>query len=122
MENLENESLCKLEYAQCQLEDITKMLFYIYEDYYTVQKDDLYTKADNYDRLGNFLINIHSLLYNQCEEMKEFIDKVYEEKRRIKLEDLEIKTIPFYNKDKNKVENIPVYNSIKMVDGKIVYS
>lgn len=31
MENLENESLDKLEYAQCQLEDITKMLFYIYE-------------------------------------------------------------------------------------------
>lgn len=86
MENLENESLDKLEYAQGQLEDITKMLFYIYEDYYAGPKDDLYMKADNYDRLGNFLINIHSLLYNQCEEMREFIDKVYEEKRKIKLE------------------------------------
>lgn len=29
MENLENESLDKLEYAQGQLEDITKMLLYI---------------------------------------------------------------------------------------------
>ena len=122
MENLGNESLDKLEYAQGQLEDITKMLFYIYEDYYAGPKDDLYMKADNYDRLGNFLINIHSLLYNQCEEMREFIDKVYEEKRRIKLENSKIKTIPFYNKGKNKIENIPVYNSIKMVNGKIVYS
>lgn len=122
MGNLENESLDKLEYAQCKLDDITKMLFYIYEDYYAVQKDDLYTKANNYDRLGNFLINIHSLLFNQCEEMKEFIDKVYEEKRRIKLENSEIETIPFYNEEKNKIENIPVYNSIKMVNGKVVYS
>lgn len=54
--------------------------------------------------------------------MREFIDKVYEEKRRIKLENSEIETIPFYNKEKNKIENIPVYNSIKMVNGKLVYS
>lgn len=119
---IENESLDKLEYAQCQLEDITKMLFYVYEDYYVAQKNDLYTKADNYNRLGNFLINIHSLLYNQCEEMKEFINKVYEEKRGSKLDNSEFETVPFYNKEKNKIENIPVYNSIKMVDGKIVYS
>lgn len=92
------------------------------EDYYALQKDDLYTKANNYDRLGNFLINIHSLLSNQCEEMREFIDKVYEEKIRIKLENSEIETIPFYNEEKNKIENIPVYNSIKIVNGKIVFS
>lgn len=122
MKNLENESLNKLEYAQCQLDDITKMLFYIYEDYYILQKDDLYMKANNYDRLEKFLINIHSLLSNQCEEMREFIDKVYEEKRRIKLENPEIKTIPFYNEEKNKIENIPVYDSIKMVNGEIIFS
>lgn len=102
MENIENESLNNLEYSQCQLEDIAKMLFYIYEDYYEVQKADLYTKADNYDRLGTFLINIHSLLYNQCKEMREFIDKAYEEKRKNKLQNSEIKTIPFYNEEKTK--------------------
>lgn len=54
--------------------------------------------------------------------MREFIDKVYEERRRIKLENLEIETIPFYNKEKNKIDNIPVYNSAKMVNGKVVFS
>lgn len=69
------------------------MLWYTYEDYYSLQKDDIYTKADNYDRLGTYLINIHSLLLSQQKEMNEFIDKVYEEKKSAKQENEKIEAI-----------------------------
>lgn len=93
MENLERESLWKLECATTEIEEITKMLWYTYEDYYAVQENDIYTKADNYDRLGTYLINIHSLLLSQQKEMNEFIDKVYEEMRSAKQENEKIEAI-----------------------------
>lgn len=93
MKNLERESLLKLECAAADIEEITKMLWYTYEDYYSLQKDDIYTKADNYDRLGTYLINIHSLLLSQQKEMNEFIDKVYEEMKSEKQENEKIEAI-----------------------------
>lgn len=71
------------EYKEGEFSDITHMLWLIYEDYYALQKDDLYTKADNYDRLGTYLINIHSLLYSKTEEMRKNINKIYESRRNI---------------------------------------
>ena len=56
-----------------EFKDITHMLWLIYEDYYTMQKNNLYEKADKYDRLGIFLLNIHSLLFKTITEMEKFI-------------------------------------------------
>ena len=66
------------ENKECEFNDITHLLWLVYEDYYSLQKNDLYTKADNYDRLGIYLINIHTLLYNATKEMRKNINKVYE--------------------------------------------
>lgn len=85
MENLEKESFWQFECKECELKDITTMLWYIIEDYYTgVKEDDIYTKANNYDRLGVYLNNIHTLLLGKQEEMKNFIDKAYEERKNKK--------------------------------------
>ncbi len=79
---IENDVLSEYEYTSCRLEELTTMLWYIYEDYYALQNNDLYTKSNNYDRLGTFLINIHSLLYTEQEKMKSFIDKIYHEQKK----------------------------------------
>lgn len=82
MKNLEKESFWKFECMECDIENITKMLWYIYEDYYSgVKEDDLFVKANYYDRLGTYLVNLHSLLSSKQAEMTEFIDAVYKEKR-----------------------------------------
>ena len=67
-----------------ELEEITDMLWLVYEDYYSLQKNDLYTKANNYDRLGRYLINIYSLLSSRQQEMEKFIDDVYAERKATK--------------------------------------
>lgn len=81
MGDKEKECFNEFEYKEVELENITTMLWYIIEDYYTLQKNDVYTKANNYDRLGVFLNNIHTLLLDRQTEMKEFIDKVYKERK-----------------------------------------
>ena len=60
------------------------MLWLVYEDYYGIKENDIYTKANNYDRLERYLINIHSLLSLRKEEMTKFIDDVYAERRGMK--------------------------------------
>ena len=60
--------------AQCELEKITEMLWFVYEDYYAFDNQDLYTKANYYDRVGTFLFNIQNLLENLSEGMKEKIE------------------------------------------------
>ena len=84
---MENELDIFREYEnkECEFNDITHMLWLIYEDYYSLQENDLYTKANNYDRLGIYLTNIHTLLYNLTKEMRENIDKVYEFRKNNKL-------------------------------------
>lgn len=85
MENLEKESFWQLECKECELGDIVTMLWFLIEDYYVgVNQEDIYTKANNYDRLGIYLNNIHSLLFAKQKEMKEFIDKVYVERKTVK--------------------------------------
>lgn len=85
MENLEKESFWQLECKECEFESITTMLWFLIEDYYIgVKQEDIYTKANNYDRLGIYLNNIHSLLFTKQKEMKEFIDKVYAERNAMK--------------------------------------
>lgn len=81
MGDKEKECFNEFEYKEVELENITTMLWYIIEDYYTLQKNDVYTKANNYDRLGVYLNNIHTLLLDRQTEMKEFIDKVYKERK-----------------------------------------
>ena len=56
-----------------EFKDITHMIWLIYEDYYTIQKNDLYEKADKYDRLGVFLLNIHTLLFKATKEMETYL-------------------------------------------------
>ena len=80
-ETKESESFSKLEYTSCRMEEITTMLWYIYEDYYSLQQNDLYAKANNYDRLGTFLINLHTLLSGTIDEVNTFIDQVYTERK-----------------------------------------
>ncbi len=72
--------LSEYESKNAYFEDITTMLWYLIEDYYTMQKNDIYTKANNYDRLYCYLSNIHMLLLNNCKEMEEVIKKAYQTK------------------------------------------
>ena len=37
--------------AQCELEQITEMLWFVYEDYYAFENQDFCTKANYYDRV-----------------------------------------------------------------------
>ena len=48
--------LYEYESKQVELEKINQMLWYLYEDYYSSNKIDLYTKANNYERLEPFFI------------------------------------------------------------------
>ena len=81
MQNIEEKVFDEFQQKECQLEEITDMLWLVYEDYYGIKEKDLYTKANNYDRLERFLINIHSLLYSRKQEMSNFIDNVYAERK-----------------------------------------
>lgn len=81
MQNIEEKVFDEFQQKECQLEEITDMLWLVYEDYYGIKEKDLYTKANNYDRLERFLINIHSLLYWRKQEMSNFIDDVYAERK-----------------------------------------
>lgn len=73
-----NEAFRKLESHEAELEQITTMFWYVIEDYYTVKEHDLYTKANNYDRLYTYLFNIHTLLLNQDKELQDFVNNTYE--------------------------------------------
>lgn len=72
-----NEAFRKLEQSEIELEEITTMLWYVIEDYYVPNTQDLYTKANSFDRLQTFLYNIHTLLLNKQIDMKNFIEKTY---------------------------------------------
>lgn len=73
-----NEAFRKLESHEAELEEITTMFWYVIEDYYAVKEHDLYTKANNYDRLYTYLFNIHTLLLNQDKELQDFVNNTYE--------------------------------------------
>lgn len=79
--SLEGEAFSQFESKQVELEELTTMFWYIYEDYFAYTNQDIYTKANYYDRLQPFLYNIHTLLYDKNKEMQEYIDKVYEERK-----------------------------------------
>lgn len=93
MDNLKRDILSQYESAKINIEEITTMLWYVYEDYYGITENEIYTKANNYDRLGTYLYNIHSLLLSQQKEMEEIIDKTYEEIKSIKQENEKIEAI-----------------------------
>lgn len=93
MDNLKRDILSQYESAKINIEEITTMLWYVYEDYYGIIENDIYTKSNNYDRLGTYLINIHSLLLSQQKEMEEIIDKTYEEIKSTKQENEKIEAI-----------------------------
>lgn len=78
------------ENKQVQLEEITTMLWYIYEDYYAQGEIDLYTKANNYDRLRVFLYNLYSQLNNLQDEMLDYTNKAFEELKKEPTEDTKI--------------------------------
>lgn len=84
MENISNLRNCLQEYEskEAELGEITTMLWYILEDYWAGQSPDLYTKANNYDRLYTYLFNVHSLLLDRLKEMQTYIDKQYELKKK----------------------------------------
>ena len=81
MESKEEKVFDKFQEKECELEEITDMLWLVYEDYYGMKENDIYTKANNYDRLERYLINIHTLLYLRKQEMTRFIDDVYAERK-----------------------------------------
>ncbi len=81
MQNIEEKVFDEFQQKECELEKITDMLWLVYEDYYGVKENDLHTKANNYDRLERYLINIHSLLCSKKQEMTNFIDDVYAERK-----------------------------------------
>ena len=79
--------LYEYEEKQVQLEELDKMLWYIYEDYYTFENQDLYTKANYYDRLKSFLYNIQNQLHNIQQEMLDYTNKGFEELKKEPVED-----------------------------------
>ena len=81
MQNIKEKVFDEFQQKECELEKITDMLWLVYEDYYGVKENDLHTKANNYDRLERYLINIHSLLCSKKQEMTNFIDDVYAERK-----------------------------------------
>lgn len=82
IESKEGKVFDEFQRKECELEEITDMLWLVYEDYYYATKEkDLYVKANNYDRLERYLINIHSLLHSRQQEMAKFINDVYAEKK-----------------------------------------
>lgn len=81
MQNIEEKVFDEFQQKECELEEIIDMLWLVYEDYYGIKENDLYIKANNYDRLERYLINIHSLLYSKKQEMTNFIDDVYAERK-----------------------------------------
>lgn len=84
MESKEEKIFDEFQRKECELEEIIDMLWLVYEDYYAKKEKDLYVKANNYDRLERYLINIHSLLHSRQQEMAQFIDDVYAEKKERK--------------------------------------
>lgn len=75
--------LSEYEYKEAELDEITKLLWFLIEDYYISNtNNDLNTKANNYDKLLIYLNNLHRLLYNLDTEMKNFIDKEYTQKKK----------------------------------------
>ena len=79
-----NEAFNLLEQSEVDLNETITMLWYVMEDYYVPRTADIFTKANSYDRLETFLYNIHTLLLNTQNEMKEFIEKTYKEAREEK--------------------------------------
>lgn len=84
MERKEEKVFDEFQTKECEIEEIVDMLWLVYEDYYGIKENDIYTKANNYDRLERYLINIHSLLSLRKQEMTKFIDDVYAERRGMK--------------------------------------
>lgn len=84
MESKQEKVFDEFQTKECEIEEIVDMLWLVYEDYYGIKENDIYTKANNYDRLERYLINIHSLLSLRKEEMTKFIDDVYAERRGMK--------------------------------------
>lgn len=81
LEDKEKKVFDEFQRKECEFEEITDMLWLIYEDYYGIKTKDLYEKANNFERLERYLINIHSLLYLRKQEMTKFIDEVYAERK-----------------------------------------
>lgn len=75
------------ESKQVELEELNTMLWYIYEDYYAVEPKDIYTKANNYDRLRVFLYNIQNQLNNIQKEMLDYTNKAFKELKDEPVED-----------------------------------
>lgn len=81
MQNIKEKVFDEFQQKELELGEITDMLWLVYEDYYGVKENDLYTRANNYDRLERYLINIHTLLCLRKQEMTDFIDEVYAERK-----------------------------------------
>lgn len=81
MKSKEEKVFDEFQRKECELKEIIDMLWLVYEDYYGIKENDIYTKANNYDRLERYLINIHSLLHSRQQEMAQFIDDVYAERK-----------------------------------------
>lgn len=72
-----NEAFRELERHEIELEQIVEMLWYVMEDYYEPRTQDLYTKANSFDRLYCFLYNIHTLLLNKQKDMQNYVENTY---------------------------------------------
>lgn len=83
-ERKEEKVFSEFQTKECEIEEIVDMLWLVYEDYYGIKEKDLYAKANNYDRLERYLINIHTLLRSKQQEMARFLDDVYEERKGMK--------------------------------------
>lgn len=80
---MEKESFNRLESMNCELEDLKEMIGLMYDECFIFRMDSLneYEIRDKFRTAQIMTNSIFSLLYYQVKENREFIDKVYEERK-----------------------------------------
>lgn len=71
---------------QLSVEKISTMIWYICKDYCDSDTEDVYIKANNYDRLKVYLFNLQNQLNDLQEKMRNYADEQFE---KIVIEDIE---------------------------------
>lgn len=73
-----NDVLYEYKNKQLSVEKISTMLWYICKDYCNSDTEDVYIKANNYDRLKVYLFNLQNQLDDLQNKMRDYADKQFE--------------------------------------------
>jgi gas vesicle protein len=126
----EFDNLTNIESATFKLEELEQLMIVMQENYLEKvdvdyeKLEDAYELARSYPLIQAMTNIMWDILRDTNKEIKEAVYELYEIRKTRKENTLkqEIETIPFHNEKLQKVEAVPVYNSIKMVKGEVVFS